>query len=174
MEGFIGEVKYFAGPYPPANWAFCDGQSLSITENPALYSIIGTQFGGDGRTTFNLPDLRGRIVLGTGQSSGTSYRHQGDKGGYEQVPLTQLTVPAHSHAVQCDTVSSARQLKNTPQNNLFATKTSPGYGSDSTGNPTMKADMINDEGKLHSHENMPPWTCLHYIICLSGSYPIRP
>ena len=174
MDGFIGEVKYFAGPYPPENWAFCEGQSLPITENPALYSIIGIQFGGDGKNTFNLPDLRGRIALGTGQSPGTSYRHQGETGGYEQVQLNPLTVPAHSHTVKCDTASSTRKLKSSPRDNLFATKTNTGYGSNPTGNPAMKADMVNDEGQSHPHENMPPWTCLHYIICLYGEYPIRP
>jgi microcystin-dependent protein len=174
MEGFIGEIKYFAGTYAPKSWMFCEGQQLPIAQFTPLYSIIGTQFGGDGKTYFNLPDLRGRMTLGTGQSTGTSYRHQGEKGGNEGVTLTQLTIPSHSHTMKCDTNTGGRSLKTTPQNNLFATKASPGYGTDTTGNPLMKNDMVNNEGPSQAHENMPPWSCLRYIICVYGYYPIRP
>jgi microcystin-dependent protein len=174
MEGFIGEVKYFAGTYPPKNWAFCEGQSLPIVQYTPLYSLIGVQFGGDGKTYFNLPDLRGRMTLGAGQSTGTSYRHQGDTGGYEGVQLTQLTLPAHNHTMKCDTTSGGRTIKTTPQNNLFALKAAGGYGPDPTGLPSMKNDMVNTEGQSAAHENMPPWLCVNYIICLYGYYPIRP
>jgi microcystin-dependent protein len=174
MDGFIAEVKYFAGTYAPSGWMFCEGQQLPINQYTPLYSLIGTQFGGDGKTYFNLPDLRGRMTLGAGQSSGTSYRHQGDTGGYETVQLTQLTIPTHNHTVNCDTASSGRSLKNTPLNNLFATKTAAGYGADTTGSPLMKNDMVSTEGLSGVHENMQPWTCLRYIICVYGYYPIRP
>jgi len=175
MEGFIGEIKYFAGPYAPKNWVFCEGQQLPIIQYTPLYSIIGIQFGGDGKNYFNLPDLRGRMTLGAGQSQGTSYRHAGEKGGYESVQLTQLSLPNHTHTVKCDVSSPPPQQKNTPENNLYATKSSgTAYCTGTPGTSQMNQDMVSTEGQSQSHENMQPWLCLSYIICLYGYYPIRP
>jgi len=174
MEGFIGEIKYFAGPYAPKNWAFCDGRQLPIVQYTPLYSIIGVQFGGDGKNYFNLPDLRGRITLGTGQSAGTSYRHQGETGGSEQVTLTQLSMPEHTHDVKCDITTGGRKLKITPQDNMCATAVTSRYADGAHGTQLMKNDMVNTEGQNAPHENMPPWTCVNMIICLYGYYPIRP
>jgi microcystin-dependent protein len=174
MEGFIGEVKYFAGTYAPSGWMFCEGQQLVINQYTPLYSLIGTQFGGDGKTYFNLPDLRGRMTCGSGQSDGTSYRHPGETGGNEGVVLTQLAMPLHNHTVKCDTTTGGRSIKTTPQDDLYATIVSAGYGTDTTGTPLMKNDLVNNAGQNAAHENMSPWLCLHYIICVYGYYPIRP
>ena len=175
MDGFIGEVKLFGGTYPPKNWMFCEGQSLPIVQFTPLYSLIGTQFGGDARTYFNLPDLRGRMALCTGQSTGTSYRHQGETGGYETAQLTQLSLPAHNHSVKCDVASPPPQLKNTPQDNLYGLKSSgTAYAPGTSATAQMKQDMVDNQGQSQAHENMPPWLCLHYIICVYGYYPIRP
>ena len=175
MEGFIGEVKYFAGTYAPQGWMFCEGQQLTIIQYQPLYSIIGFQFGGDNKTYFNLPDLRGRMVLGTGQSTGTTYRHQGESGGNETVQLTALSMPAHNHTVICDITTAGRSIKNTPKDNLLGkASTSTKYGATMTNVQLMKNDMVNNEGQSLAHGNMPPWLCLRYIICVYGYYPIRP
>ncbi len=176
MDGFIGEVKYFAGTYPPMNWAFCEGQQLPIVQYTPLYSLIGTIYGGDGKTYFNLPDFRGRMPLGVGQGSGTSYRHQGEIGGNESIKLTQLNTPAHNHNVNCDTSSPPPAYKNTPVNNFFASKSQgTNYAPGGTGATSlMNQNMVAPAGQDVAHENMPPWLCTHMIICLYGYYPIRP
>jgi microcystin-dependent protein len=172
MEGFIGEVKYFAGTYAPMNWVFCEGQQLPIVQYTPLYSLIGTQFGGDGKTYFNLPDFRGRMAICAGQGAGLTLRKAGEKGGNQQVQLVQQNLPVHNHTVKCDTTSGSRTLTATPQNNLYATNGA--FGTDETSAPLMKSDMLNTEGQSGAHENMLPWLCVHYIICLYGYYPIRP
>ena len=174
MDGYIGEIKMFAGTYAPENWVFCEGQLLSIQNYTSLYAIIGDQFGGDGRTTMGVPDLRGRVPIGVGTGTGLTTRYSGQKGGYERIQLATSQLPAHSHTVKCDTTSGPTQVSNTPQNNL------PGNNPNGTSyGPTesaslMKSDMINNAGEGQSHENMPPWQCLHYIMCVNGIWPPRP
>lgn len=175
MDGFIGEVKYFAGPYAPMNWAFCEGQQLPIVQYTPLYSLIGTIYGGDGKNYFNLPDFRGRIPLGVGQSSGTSYRHQGETGGYETIKLTPINMPAHNHPVNCDTNPTPLIYKSTPVNNYYSKKATGTNFAPVTGATTMmNQNMLAPAGQDAPHENMPPWLCLYPIICLYGYYPIRP
>jgi microcystin-dependent protein len=175
MDGFIGEIKYFTGTYAPKGWMFCEGQTLQINQFTPLYSLIGTQFGGDGRTNFNLPDFRGRMTIGTGQSTGTSYRHQGETGGTETVQITQLSMPTHIHSVKCDVASPPPMQKNTPENNLPGLKSNgTAYAPGASATSQMNQNMVAAEGQSQAHENMPPWTCLHYIICVYGYYPIRP
>lgn len=172
MDGFIGEVKYFAGTYAPSGWMFCQGQQLNIVQYTPLYSLIGTQFGGNGTTYFNLPDFRGRMAICAGQGTGLTLRKAGETGGAEQIQLLLLNLPLHDHTVKCDTTSNSRTLKGLPQNNLFATNGS--FGFDETNVPLMKSDMLNAEGYSGAHENMLPWLCVNYIICVTGYYPIRP
>jgi microcystin-dependent protein len=172
MDGFIGEVKYFAGTYAPSGWMFCQGQLLNIVQYTPLYSLIGTQFGGNGTTNFNLPDFRGRMALCAGQGTGLTLHKAGETGGNQQVQLVLQNLPLHNHTVKCDTTSGSRALQATPQNNLYATNGA--YGTDETGVPLMKSDMLNTEGQSGAHENMLPWLCVNYIICVYGYYPIRP
>jgi microcystin-dependent protein len=172
MEGFIGEVKYFAGTYAPKNWMFCEGQQLNIAQYTPLYSLIGTQFGGDGKTYFNLPDFRGRMAVCAGQGTGLSLRKAGETGGDQQVQLVIQNLPMHNHNVKCDTTSGSRTLQGTPLNSLYATNGA--YGIDETNNPLMKNDMLSSEGYSGAHENMPPWLCVNYIICIYGYYPVQP
>lgn len=173
MEGYIGEVKMFAGTFAPANWAFCQGQTLAISEHSALFAIIGTQFGGDGRINFQLPNLAGRATIGTGNGIGLSPRYQGQYGGYERIQLTQNQMPAHSHAVNCDTTSTGRDVSDTPTGHLPG-KTSGdiGYGKNKDGQ--MQSDMVEPAGGNQSVENMQPWMALNYIICIEGIFPPRP
>jgi len=169
MDGYIGEVKMFGGTYPPENWAFCDGSLMEISYYSNLYSIIGIQFGGDGISTFNLPDLRGRIPVSTGYD-----KTQGQIGGFETVQLKTDEIPSHSHSVACDMKTATRSLKATPENNIPAKLTKgEGFGSDISGNTHMNSGMISKIGGSNHHENMQPWRCLNYIICVFGKFPPR-
>lgn len=175
MEGFIGEIKYFAGTFAPKNWVFCEGQQLNISQYSAVYSILGIQFGGDGKTYFKLPDLRGRMTIGTGQGSNLTNRTQGQTGGSETVQLTANSMPSHNHQMKCDVASPPPALKNTPANNLYGSKSSgTAYAPGTTTQSLMNQNMVDPAGQGVAHENMMPWQSLRYIICLYGYYPTRP
>jgi len=176
MDGYIGEMKMFVGTFAPLYWEFCWGQQLPISSYNSLYAIIGTQFGGDGATYFNLPDLRGRTPIGSGSgASGITPRTPGQKGGAEAVTLTIADMPNHTHTVKCDTTSTGSDVKNNPTGALPAIlSTGNGYGSNETNNPLMKSDMINPTGGSQAHDNMPPWGCINYIICTEGIWPPQP
>ncbi len=174
-EAFIGSIVLFAGNYAPRNWAFCNGQLLSIAQNTALFSIIGTTYGGDGQTTFALPDLRGRVPLHFGSGPGLTPRSMGESAGYESVTLTQAQMPAHNHIVA--SVSHANEEANTedPSNNFPAGGNSPAFNTGA--NVTMNANAVTNEvsiaGQSASHTNMPPYLGLNFIICLYGIFPSR-
>ncbi|KRS10186.1 hypothetical protein XM53_22310, partial [Roseovarius atlanticus] len=105
-DPFIGQIVLFGGNFAPRNWAFCDGQLVAISQNSALFSILGTTYGGDGRTTFGLPDLRGRVPIGPRQGPGLTFYREGQKGGAEDVTLTQAEMPSHSHATNVQTTAN--------------------------------------------------------------------
>jgi microcystin-dependent protein len=175
QECFIGEVRLFAGNFAPRSWAFCNGQLLSISQNSALFSILGTTYGGDGRTTFGLPDLRGRVPVhvggGSGSGPGLSPYTLGQKGGQENVTLNTSQIPSHNH----DLMGSPNAASATsPAGNLPGTTSRTRlYSSSSSANVAMDMDAISSEGGGQSHENRPPYQGLNYIICLYGIYPSR-
>jgi len=174
MDGYLGEIKMFAGTFPPMYWQFCWGQTLAISQFSSLFALIGTQFGGDGISNFTLPDLRGRVPIGAGIGLNLTPRTQGDKGGAETVTLATTNLPAHTHIVKCDVSSGPPQQSNTPVNNLPSTTSSgTGYAPGTANNSSMKADMLASSGSGQSHDNMPPWGCLNYIICVEGIWPPR-
>jgi len=170
-EPFIGEIRMFAGNFAPRSWAFCDGQLLSISQNDALFSLLGTIYGGDGRTTFGLPDLRGRIPIHAGQGPGLSQRRLGAKSGMESVTLTNPQLPSHTH--------NARALNKpgdsgNPQNRIWAaTSGSPEYYSAEIPDVDMANDILPAAGGSQSHSNIMPYLCVHFIIALFGIYPSR-
>ena len=174
MEEYIGIIKLFAGTFAPRGWAYCDGRILAISDFTSLYSIIGIQFGGDGRTTFGLPDLRSRVPIGAGQGTGLSPYQQGQKGGLESLVLSTAQMPAHSHSVQCDIKTGGRSLKSSPEGSIPANITQgEAYGEDLSGNTHMHTDMITPVGGSSAVENRQPFQALNYIICLDGIYPPR-
>lgn len=174
MEEYIGIIKLFAGTFAPRGWAFCDGRLLQISNNNALFAILGTQFGGDGRTTFGLPDLRSRVPVGAGQGTGLSHYQQGIKGGLEINTLSTSQMPAHNHSAQCDVKTGGRSLVNSPEGKIPANLTQgEGYGSDFSGNTFMNNDMISTEGGNSPIENRQPFQAINYIICLVGAFPPR-
>lgn len=172
-EPFIGEIKMFAGNYAPRNWAFCNGQLLAVSSNDALFSLLGTMYGGDGRTTFGLPDMRGRLPVHLGNGPGLTDRRIGAKGGIEQVTLTTNQIPAHSHQL---TGASTRADKANPAGSVFAHQSSTGdqqflnYADDTK---VMAPSAIGYTGRGQNHNNMPPFQCINFIIALVGVYPSR-
>ncbi len=166
MESFIGEIRIFAGNYAPAGWAICDGTLLSISENEMLFSLIGTTYGGDGQTTFALPDFRGRVVISQGQNptTGTTYT-LGQKGGTETVTLTTQQMPVHTHNVQA---SSLAGTASSPANATWAKFEQ--YSSQAP-NGTMNPNTISSVGGNQAHNNMMPYLPINYIICVYGIFP---
>jgi microcystin-dependent protein len=172
-ECMIGEVRMFAGNFAPRSWALANGQILSIAQNTALFSILGTMYGGNGQTTFGLPDLRSRFPIGAGQGPGLSTRSEGEVGGEETVTLLQSEMPAHTHALQA---SSAAGTHIRPQTRVLA-KVDPVTGNNiyNAGPPdsAMAAESIGLTGGSQPHDNMPPYMGINFIICIEGIYPSR-
>ena len=169
-EPFVGEVRMFAGNFAPQGNALCDGQLLAISQNDALFSLLGTIYGGDGRTTFGLPDLRGRIGLHTGTGPGLSPRPPGQKSGAENVTVQSQHVALHSHTWNA---TSSAAGDTSPAAHTTATATGANlYG---TANPTtMNSQAIaEDAGGGQSHRNVMPFICINFIIALFGVYPSR-
>lgn len=168
-EPFVGEIRMFAGNFAPRGWAFCDGQLLAVSQNDALFSLLGTIYGGDGRTTFGLPDLRGRIPIHAGSGPGLSPRRLGSKGGEEKVTLTVNQLPSHTHTMQASSQAATEAL---PQNRVPAQSDEPFYGVDGpfVNFATQGALTI---GGSQPHTNVMPFLCIHFIIALFGIYPSR-
>lgn len=172
MEPFIGEIKLFAGNFAPRGWAFCDGQLLPIAQWQALFSILGTQFGGDGRTTFALPDLRGRAPIHPGNGPGLSSYRVGDKGGAEQVILNTGQIPPHTHSLNANT---DRGTTPDPKGSSLAdsNRSDKDYMKSGEVNAEMSEKSIGVTGGGQPHENRQPYLAVHFIIALQGNYPSR-
>ena len=169
-DPYLGQIAFVPYNFVPKNWAACNGQLLSIAQNQALFSLLGTMYGGNGTTNFALPDMRGRVLVHEGQASGggTTYS-MGQIGGSESVTLLVTQMPTHSHTVNAVT---AEGNQNTPTNTLPAdTKGLDKEYSDATANTTMKSSMVNPTGGSQPHENRPPFVTLKCIISLVGVYP---
>lgn len=169
-EPFVGEIRMFAGNFAPRGWAFCDGQLLAVSQNDALFSLLGTIYGGDGRTTFGLPDLRGRIPLHQGHGPGLSERRLGSKGGAEKVTLTTNQLPSHSHAWNANTAAATG---GSPQGKVLATPSGFRLYQQTDPNANLAASTIANTGGSQSHTNLMPTLCVHFIIALVGIYPSR-
>lgn len=162
---YVGEVRLFGGNFAPAGWAFCQGQLLAISENPVLFQLIGTTYGGDGQVSYALPDLRGRVPLHQGQ--GQTVHVIGELGGAENVTLTTGQMPGHSHALGADTAASSIT---TPAGALLASTTVNSYDNSAAGT-LMSASAIGSAGGSLPHDNMAPTVVLNYIIALFGVFP---
>jgi microcystin-dependent protein len=167
-QPYVGEIRMFGGSFAPAGWAFCNGQPLPISENEALFNLIGTTYGGDGQETFNLPDLQGRVPLHMGAGpDGTTYQ-LGEKDGVETVTLNASQVPVHNHAlVASGTSAQAPQ----PQGAVLAqTITVQPYIAD-TGQAALAPASVTPAGGSQPHENLQPYLCISFIISLFGVFP---
>jgi len=167
MEPFIGQIILFGGNFAPRGWALCHGQLLPINSYTALFAIIGTTYGGDGRTTLGLPDLRGRAPIGTGSGPGLTTRNLGDQAGEENVALNILQIPSHNHNPQISVASSVGRggATNQPQDNYIA------QGGSYATSPTSGAFMAT--GTQGAIQSTNVGASLNYIIALVGVYPSR-
>ena len=169
-EPFIAEIRMFAGTFAPRGNSFCDGQLLAISQNEALFSLLGTVYGGDGRTTFALPDMRGRLPLHVGTGPGLSPRALGSKGGVETVTITEGQLPTHNHGPMQASTDNATQTSASGQ--VLA---AVGFDPYRAANPdvSMAATAITSVGGDGSHTNLMPFLCLNFIIALFGIFPSR-
>ncbi len=182
MDGYMGEVKMFGGNYPPKNWMYCEGQELSVNTYASLFSIIGLTYGGDGRVNFALPDLRGRTPIGYGQGPQLHNRTPGEALGAERIRLAAENMPAHSHGVAG--VAGTMTCNNDAGTTLEPDGKTLGRGGTNRFNEETPGGLMetanvkvsgtsDSTGSGYSHENMQPWLCTRYIICVSGLYPPR-
>ncbi len=193
MDGTIGEVRMFAGNFAPRAWAFCEGQLIAISQNTALFSILGTTYGGDGRTSFALPDLRGRVPISPGTGPGLSTRKLGQRSGLETNTMNVLQMPSHNHYVNTSNATTITQVSipaadsgadsNNPEDAYLAETTNGKTYITGTPNTTLKT--FNSPGVIQGNlttlatganqpiNNMQPFLGLNYIICMQGIFPSR-
>jgi microcystin-dependent protein len=173
-QPFVGEIRMFGGNFAPAGWQFCNGQLLAISEFSTLFNLIGTTYGGDGTTTFQLPDLQGRLPVHMGTGLGLSTYVIGQRGGTETVLLTSATMPSHQHNVVATTSTAASNL---PGGALFAATPVPTPGASAaytTGSPsmgTLQPTTVQTSGGNTAHANVMPFQCVSFIISLFGIFP---
>jgi len=168
-EPFIGEIRLFPYDFAPRGWAFCHGQLLSIVQNTSLFALLGTTYGGDGRITFALPDLRGRVAVSSGQGPGLSAYELGGVGGAESITLTEAELPTHTHQVSVN----GRASSSSKPGNHYLGRASSGTAYASTVNGTLNPDAVVPAGGGEPHENRPPHLTLNYCIALAGIFPSR-
>ncbi|MEO0469050.1 MAG: tail fiber protein [Bacteroidota bacterium] len=186
MNGYTGEIRLFAGNFAPRNWAFCDGTLMPVSQYTALFSILGTTYGGDGRTTFGLPNLQGRVAIHPGTGPGLSTYRAGQVGGSETNTISENQMPAHSHTGSGTYTPKATDEDGTthePAGAYFAKTQGTGAG-DTIFNKNADANTfmstqnfsvnLDNTGGSESVENRQPVLALRYIVCLEGSYPSRP
>jgi microcystin-dependent protein len=169
---FLGEIRAFPFNFPPKGWAFCDGQLMPISQYTALFSLLGTQFGGDGKSTFALPNLQGNVPLDFGQGPGLTFYNMGDSGGAPSITLLTSEMPAHGHNAHCN---SAAGNKTKPNGSYWA-KDAAGILSEYAPAPDgnqMNPQAIGSVGGNQPHNNMQPYLVLNFCIALQGIFPPR-
>jgi microcystin-dependent protein len=174
-DNFVAEIRIFGFNFPPRGWAFCRGQLLPISQNTALFSLIGTMYGGDGKSNFALPNLQGSTPLGAGQGPGLSEFVPGESGGVDQVTLLTAEIPLHSHIPQCATTTAAQAL---PTSNVPAVPAGQRgqnfFASAAPAAPQFKPNTLVPIGGGQAHNNLPPYLALNFCIALTGIFPPRP
>ena len=167
-QPFIGEIRMFGGNFPPVGWMFCDGQTIPISENDALFILIGTTYGGDGEETFNLPNLQSRIPIHQGTGAGGVTRQMGETGGTESVTLTTQQIPIHNHALLASTDTGTAI---NPLGGILGAGASVQIFRPAAGNSAANSQSITPVGGNQPHDNMHPFLCVNYIISLFGIFP---
>ena len=167
---YLGEIRIFGGNFAPAGWAFCQGQLMPISQYSAVFALLGTTYGGDGQSTFALPDLRSRLPIHQGQGPGLSNYAIGQAAGVENITLTTNQLPAHAHSVAGATGSTSPSTS--PVGNVWTDWSDFQY-SDQTPNALMSGSATTSAGNGQPHSNIPPVLTLNYIIALAGIFPSR-
>jgi microcystin-dependent protein len=174
-DPFLGEIRMFGGNFAPYGWALCNGQLMSISQNTALFSLLGTNYGGDGRVTFGLPNLMGAAPMQQGQGPGLSSRYLGQTGGTPTVTLVSAEMPAHTH--QANAFDGSGDAT-TPNGAVWASAMTGRVGtnlySNAAPNQPMSPQAVGPTGGSQPHNNMPPYQCISFIIALQGIFPQRP
>ncbi|TFB75339.1 phage tail protein [Cryobacterium glaciale] len=172
-DPFVGEIRIVPFNFAPKNWALCNGQLLPLSQNIALFSLLGTTYGGNGSSTFALPDLQGSIPMHQAQGPGLSWRQLGEKAGDDSVTLTEAQMPAHTHTIQA---TAAAGTVNSPSNAIWA---EPRYGRSTekayaaSAGVTMSPAALSTAGSSQPHNNLPPYLVVNFIIALQGIFPPR-
>ena len=162
-QPYVGEIRMFAGNFAPAGWSFCEGQQLAISSNETLFQLIGTTYGGDGQSTFNLPDLRGRLPLHQGNGFVMA-----ETGGAEEITLTTQQIPVHTHPLL---VNGAGGNESNATDNVLASSPSLDLYRESTPSAQLAATAIGPVGGSQPHTNFQPYLCVDFIISLFGIFP---
>ena len=181
FDAFVGEIRIFPINFAPRGWMPCNGQLLPISQNTALFSLLGTTYGGDGKSTFALPNLQGRVALNPGQGPGLSYRELGEEGGSPTVTLFSNQIPAHSHQLF---FTGAQATTNVPENDEMpafnASLNFPGITkpvntyAETGSNAIFAPQTLSTAGGSQPHNNMQPYLVLNYFIAVQGIFPMRP
>jgi microcystin-dependent protein len=170
-DPFVAEIRPFGFNFAPKGWAQCNGQLLPISQNTALFSLLGTTYGGDGKSTFALPNLQGSAPMHQGQSGGTSERFLGEMSGSETVTLLQSEMPVHPHSLNAvESTATTRQ----PPNQMFAVGEAVSFYSTNPANTTMNPNMLTMVGGSLPHNNMQPYLVVNFCIAMQGIFPPRP
>ncbi len=167
-QPYVGEIRMFAGNFAPAGWMFCEGQLLPISENETLFQLIGTTYGGDGESTFNLPNLQSRIPIHQGQGNGLSPRTLAEMAGAEQVTLSTQQMPVHNHTMVASLNVGG---SSSPDNQVLAAGTNVQFFRAIAPNANMASNIISPAGGSQPHTNVMPYLCINYIISLFGIFP---
>jgi microcystin-dependent protein len=170
VDPFVAEIRIFPFNFPPKGWAWCDGQLLPISQNTALFSLLGTTYGGDGKSTFALPDLQGRAPMHPGQGPGLSLHDLGEMGGSETVTLLESEIPAHSHAVSASLADGTSQ---TPAGEKLATGVGIGQYAAPGAMTQLNPSALAPAGGDQPHNNMQPYLTFYFNIALQGVFPPR-
>lgn len=181
MEPFLAQIIMFGGNFAPRGWAYCNGQLLPISQNSALFSLLGTTYGGDGRTNFALPDLRGRVAVNSGGGSagpGLSPRPLGSRSGAERVTMTTTQMPSHNHAVPSPSLLATANPANSSDPTGNALSMAPAYNNADAPTVALNAASVgatttDNQGGNQSQDNMPPYLAVNFIIALQGTFPSR-
>jgi microcystin-dependent protein len=171
VDPFVAEIRIFPFNFPPKGWAWCDGQILPISQNTALFSLLGTTYGGDGKSNFALPNLQGSSPMHPGQGPGLSLHDLGETGGEEAVTLIQSEMPTHSHAAHADALDTADT--NVPSPTAAFAQSSGGTLYQTGSNTQLAGQAITPSGGDQPHNNMQPYLTFYFNIALQGVYPPR-
>lgn len=173
-DPFVAEIRVVGFNFAPNGWAQCDGQIVPISQNTALFALLGTVYGGDGKSTFALPNIQGQAVIGPGQSPGTSEYDLGQQGGSEHVTLLQSEMPVHNHGGQASIDDAQFQA---PQPDRALATSNPGFAYLNPSGPSpvnMNVQTLSIQGASLPHNNMQPYLALNFVIALQGVFPQRP
>ena len=172
-DPFVAEIRIFPFTFPPKGWAFCDGQLMPISQNTALFSLLGTVYGGDGKSTFALPNLQGSAAMHPGQGSGLSERFLGEIGGAESITLLVSEMPFHTHSLQAFQTVEGDQLGPNANGQSLLAKSNNGALYNTGAQVTMAPQSLTPNGASLPHNNMQPYLTLHFCIAMQGVFPPR-